>query len=153
MDAGRKVYKIASYKNSVEDESQSLFTSSDSPTSKTRPAVKTIENDDNYGKRSSTGSSLKQLFNKIDINDTTHSSNKENVSQSPLSESRLLSPSKRLSKQGYTKLTNSKFRTPLRPISNQSTLSRDGAVKDFGSLKFRSGGDSKRCLLYTSRCV
>ncbi|QHS71557.1 protein kinase ALK2 [Saccharomyces paradoxus] len=144
VDAGRKVYKIASYKNSVEDESQSLFTSSDSPTSKTRPAVKTIENDDNYGKRSSTGSSLKQLFNKIDINDTTHSSNKENVSQSPLSESRLLSPSKRLSKQGYTKLTNSKFRTPLRPISNQSTLSRDGAVKDFGSLKFRSGGDSKR---------
>lgn len=143
VDVGRKVYKITSHKGSAEDESQSFFTSSDSPTSKTRPVGKTIENDDYYGKRSSTGSSLKQLFNKININDTAHSSNKENVSQSVLSENKLLSPSKRLSKQGLTKMTNSKFRTPLRPISNQSTLSRDEPVKDFRSLKFRSGSDFK----------
>ena len=46
VDVGRKVYKITSHKGSAEDESQSFFTSSDSPTSKTRSVSKTIENDD-----------------------------------------------------------------------------------------------------------
>ncbi|CAI4037235.1 hypothetical protein SMKI_02G1030 [Saccharomyces mikatae IFO 1815] len=142
MDTGRRIYKIASYRTSADDESQLGFASSHSPTSKTRPASKNTENDD-YGKRSSTGSSLKQLFNKIDISDTSHSLNKENVSQVSLSENKLFSPSKRLSKQNNSKITNSKFRTPLRPISNQSTLSRDESVKDFASLNFRGGGDYK----------
>ncbi|CAI4055043.1 hypothetical protein SKDZ_02G0980 [Saccharomyces kudriavzevii ZP591] len=141
---GRRVGKIASYKNSVEDENQWYFASSHSPMSKTRPVGRTTENDDIHGKRSSTGSSLKQLFNKIDINDSAHSSNKENVSQAMLSENRLPSPAKRLSKQSHSKVNNSKFRVPLRPISNQSTLSRDEGIKDFSSLNFR-GGDGSKC--------
>ncbi|EJS44575.1 YBL009W [Saccharomyces arboricola H-6] len=144
-DQGRRVNKIASYRNSSEDENQLFFASAHSPASKTRPAGRAIENDENYGKRVSAGSSLKLLFNKIDINDTTHNSNKENMSQVQLSEGRLSSPSKRLLKQSNTKVTNSKFRAPLRPLSNQSILPRDERIKDFGlfNSKGSHGSNSK----------
>lgn len=142
VDPAKRVYKIPSYKNSAEDENQWSFGLARSPTSKTRPVGRAIENDENHSKRSSTGSSLKQLFNKIDINDTTRSSNKENASQVQQSENRIPSP-KRLLKQSHTKVTNAKFRTPLRPISNQSTLSRDERIRDFGLVNPRSGDNSK----------
>ncbi|QID83323.1 Protein kinase alk2 [Saccharomyces pastorianus] len=139
VDPAKRVYKIPSYKSSIEDENQWSLGLARSPASKARPAGRSIENEENHSKRSSTGSSLKQLFNKIDINDTIHSSNKENTSQVQLSENRIPSPSKRLLKQSHTKVANSKFRTPLRPISDQSTLSRDEGIRDFGLLNSRSG--------------